>query len=117
MSDSIDRAVDVLAGRTIALANGVFDLLHVDGTDLIDRPLSERRDRLVALAAPHVMPGRRTADADEAAEAVREGEMPMWIYLPTHPDARLTDAEKAALIKGLEATFGTKGADDGGSDD
>ncbi len=43
----------------------------------------------------------------EAAKEVREGEMPMWIYLPTHPEARLTDAEKQALIQGLEATFGT----------
>lgn len=47
-------------------------------------------------------------EAHEAAEAVREGEMPMWIYLPTHPEARLTDAEKQALITGLEATMGGK---------
>lgn len=47
-------------------------------------------------------------EADEAAKAVREGEMPLWIYLPTHPEARLTDAEKQALINGLEATVGGK---------
>ncbi|MCG3185007.1 MAG: hypothetical protein ICCCNLDF_03183 [Planctomycetes bacterium] len=35
--------------------------------------------------------------------------MPPWFYLPTHPEARLTDAEKQALIAGLEATVGTKG--------
>ncbi|MBZ0136084.1 MAG: heme-binding domain-containing protein [Planctomycetes bacterium] len=51
---------------------------------------------------------RPQKEADEAAEAVREGEMPMWIYLPTHPEARLTDAETQALISGLEATTGTK---------
>jgi mono/diheme cytochrome c family protein len=50
-------------------------------------------------------------DADEAAKAVREGEMPLPIYLPTHPEARLTDAEKQALIAGLEATIGSKGED------
>jgi mono/diheme cytochrome c family protein len=50
-------------------------------------------------------------EADEAAEAVREGEMPLPIYLPTHPEARLTDAEKQALIAGLEATIGSKGED------
>ncbi|MBE7491151.1 MAG: heme-binding domain-containing protein [Planctomycetes bacterium] len=49
-------------------------------------------------------------EADEAANAVREGEMPLWIYLPTHPEARLTDAEKQALINGLEATVGGKGS-------
>jgi hypothetical protein len=32
--------------------------------------------------------------------------MPPAYYLPFHPDARLTDAERAALIAGLEATFG-----------
>lgn len=50
-------------------------------------------------------------EADEAAEAVREGEMPMWIYLPAHPEARFTEAEKQALIAGLEATIGAKGED------
>lgn len=47
-------------------------------------------------------------EADEAAKAVREGDMPMWIYLPAHPEARLSDADKQALINGLEATMGTK---------
>ena len=60
------------AGAPTGLQPFFFDLLHVDGTDLIDRPLSERRERLVALAAPHVMPGRRTADVDEAAEVLAE---------------------------------------------
>lgn len=46
---------------------------------------------------------------DEAAEEVREGEMPPFVYLPTHPEARLTDGEKAALVKGLAATFGDEG--------
>ena len=46
--------------------------------------------------------------AKDAAEEVRDGEMPMWIYLPAHPEARLTDAEKQALINGLEATIGGK---------
>ena len=51
---------------------------------------------------------RPQKDAKDAAEEVRDGEMPMWIYLPAHPEARLTDAEKQALINGLEATMGGK---------
>jgi len=51
---------------------------------------------------------RPQKDAKDAAEEVRDGEMPMWIYLPAHPEARLTDAEKQALINGLEATIGGK---------
>lgn len=45
-------------------------------------------------------------EAHEAADTVREGEMPLWFYLPTHPDADLSDADKQALINGLEATIG-----------
>ena len=51
---------------------------------------------------------RPQKDAEEAAEEVEEGEMPLWFYLPLHSEARLTDAELATLIAGLEATFGTE---------
>ncbi len=40
--------------------------------------------------------------ADEAAKEVREGEMPLAIYLPLHHDAKLSPAERTALIAGLE---------------
>lgn len=43
---------------------------------------------------------------DEAAEALREGEMPPWFYLIPHPGAKLSPAEKKALVEGLVATFG-----------
>jgi len=43
---------------------------------------------------------------DEAAKEVREGEMPLFSYTLGHPEARLSDAEKAELVKGLIATFG-----------
>lgn len=43
---------------------------------------------------------------DEAAEEVEGGDMPPWFYLPTHPEARLTDAQTKELIDGLEKTFG-----------
>jgi hypothetical protein len=45
--------------------------------------------------------GRRSVDGGEMAEVVSEGEMPPWFYLPLHPRARLSDAEKQALIQGL----------------
>lgn len=48
-------------------------------------------------------------EATEAAEKVREGEMPLESYLLLHPEARLTPEERQALIRGLEATFGTEG--------
>ncbi len=55
---------------------------------------------------------REQKDAREAAEEVREGSMPLPIYLPAHPEARLDAVEKADLIRGLEATFGAERGDD-----
>ena len=47
-------------------------------------------------------------DSDEAAEMVREGEMPLpsYTWLGMHSEAELTDAERDALERGLAATFG-----------
>lgn len=50
--------------------------------------------------------GRSYRSSHEAAETVLEGEMPPIYYLPTHADARLTDAEKRQLADGLSATLG-----------
>ena len=44
---------------------------------------------------------------DEAAEMVREGDMPLWFYLPLHARARLSPAERKRFIAGLERTFGS----------
>ncbi|GAB4473100.1 MAG: heme-binding domain-containing protein [Anaerolineales bacterium] len=49
---------------------------------------------------------RRENEGDEAAKLVQEGEMPLPIYLPLHPEARLSAQEKQAFIQGLIATFG-----------
>jgi hypothetical protein len=34
---------------------------------------------------------------EEVWEEVEEGEMPLWIYLPLHPEAELSNADKEAL--------------------
>ncbi|MEK7728821.1 MAG: heme-binding domain-containing protein, partial [candidate division KSB1 bacterium] len=52
--------------------------------------------------------GTKSDEADEAAEAVSEGEMPPATYLVAHPEARLNSGERAALIDGLNATFASK---------
>jgi mono/diheme cytochrome c family protein len=51
----------------------------------------------------------RAQEGDESAEAVSEGEMPPFVYILTHPDARFSEADKAAFIRGLIATFGGGG--------
>lgn len=60
--------------------------------------------------------GRRGNHGEEAAELVREGEMPPWFYLPAHPEAHLSESEKTALIEGLLATFDQGGDQDDGHD-
>ncbi len=42
----------------------------------------------------------------DAADEVKEREMPILPYLLAHPAARLSDREKTELIHGLEETFG-----------
>ena len=46
----------------------------------------------------------RSERGGELGESIAEGQMPPAIYLVTHPEARLTQAEKSALIQGLQAT-------------
>jgi hypothetical protein len=48
---------------------------------------------------------RPSSEADEAAETVREREMPPRSYLLLHPEARLTDAEREQLARGLDASL------------
>jgi DNA ligase 1 len=50
----------------------LFDLLHVDGEDLLDAPLSERSARLEAIAPALRIPSRLTTDPDEAERVLEE---------------------------------------------
>lgn len=45
-------------------------------------------------------------EAEEMAEVILEGEMPPANYLITHPEARLSEAEKVMLAQGLLAIGG-----------
>ncbi len=49
--------------------------------------------------------GGQGREPGEAVEVVSEGRMPPAMYLITHPEARLTTAEKQALVQGLRATI------------
>lgn len=52
---------------------------------------------------------RPQEDGEEAAETVQEGSMPPRDYLWLHPEARLTAAERQALVQGLLKTLGSGG--------
>ena len=44
--------------------------------------------------------------AKDVADEVKQGDMPPWFYLPMHPAAKLTAAEKQMLIDGAEKSLG-----------
>ena len=48
----------------------LFDLLHLDGEDLLDTPLTERLDGLRAIAPGLVIPGVLTADPEEGGRVL-----------------------------------------------
>ena len=50
----------------------------------------------------------------DLTDAIRGGSMPPWFYVIPHPNARLSSAEKDALIKGLAATFAASPPKGGG---
>ena len=68
---------------------------------LVQRDVDEGRAKF------NISTGR--GEADESAEKVSSGEMPLRIYTLTHPAANLSAAEKQELIWGLQATFGGEG--------
>lgn len=78
------------------------------------------------LVERHVVEGRESLnfsnwagshEVDEMGETVREGEMPMANYVVLHREARLSDAERAALDTGLERTAAQSPAPAGGDHD
>lgn len=58
--------------RETLLRPWFFDVLHVDGRDLIDEPLAQRRAELERIAGPHRVPGEVTADPEVAERVSRE---------------------------------------------
>jgi DNA ligase-1 len=50
----------------------LFDVLHVDGEDLLDAPLEERAGRLAAAAPQLKIPGAFTSDPDEAGRVLEQ---------------------------------------------
>jgi DNA ligase 1 len=50
----------------------LFDLLHIDGEDLLDKPLHERAARLEAIAPQLKIPGILTSDPEDAGRVLDE---------------------------------------------
>jgi ATP-dependent DNA ligase I len=61
------------ADASVPLSAFLFDVLHLDGADLIDRPDVERRDALAAVVPPEMlMPRLVTANPEEADAFFRD---------------------------------------------
>jgi DNA ligase-1 len=77
----------------VLLSPFFFDLLHLDGTDLIDEPLSVRLDALARLLAGHPplrMPGVRRPTAEQAATVL---------------DDALAAGHEGVVVKTLDAPY------------
>ncbi len=53
--------------------------------------------------------GTSGEEGEEMAETIIEGEMPLWFYVPLHPKAWLSEAEKQQLVQGLQQLAGGEG--------
>lgn len=52
--------------------------------------------------------GREDNETGKAAETVEDGEMPPFRFTINHPEARLDETEREALIRGLNQTLGER---------
>ena len=79
------------AGRTAPLSPFFFDLLHLDGEDLLDRPGAERAEALAAVVPePLRVPRERVEDAPHAAALLADA---------------LIRGHEGVMVKSLEAPY------------
>jgi ATP-dependent DNA ligase len=87
---SFGRGPDTDAGADGALEAFFFDVLHIDGDDVIDRSLGERLEIVQSLVGERRVPGAITA-SPEAAAAVLEG--------------ALAAGHEGVMVKALDSTY------------
>lgn len=68
---ALDAEYLVLDGEALSDAAHLFDCLHLDGEDLLDRPLLERLAALERVAGPLRIPGEVTDDRETGEEVLR----------------------------------------------
>ena len=76
--------------RAIALRPWFFDILHVDGRDLVDEPLEARLAELEHVAGPWRIPAVLTDDPDAADAFARDA---------------LSAGHEGVMVKGLDAPY------------
>jgi DNA ligase 1 len=93
--DTMSRFGSDTSEAGVLLSPFFFDLLHVDGRDLLDEPLHVRLDALASLLAddehaPLRMPGVRSPDPEQAAEVL---------------DGALDAGHEGVVVKALDAPY------------
>jgi DNA ligase-1 len=96
--DTAARAASETPAETVPLSVFLFDLLHLDGADMIDRPDEQRHAALAGVVPPELlMPRLVTDSADEATAFFRDA---------------LAHGHEGVVIKSLSAPYaaGRRGA-------
>ncbi|MEU0501506.1 ATP-dependent DNA ligase [Nocardia sp. NPDC005998] len=88
--ETMSRFAEVSSTRELLLHPYFFDCLHLDGADLLDVPLLERRAALTKVAAAHSIPALIRPDAEAAAE---------------YFDGALAAGHEGVMIKSLTAPY------------
>ncbi|MCZ2829050.1 ATP-dependent DNA ligase [Modestobacter sp. VKM Ac-2986] len=93
--DTMSRFGSDAADAGVLLSPFFFDLLHLDGRDLLDEPLETRLDALAGLLAgeeqaPLRMPGVRSPSAEQAAQVL---------------DDALSGGHEGVVVKALDAPY------------
>ena len=87
---SFGRGPDAGAGAGGALEASFFDVLHVDGDDVIDRSLRERLEIVDGLVGDRRVPGAVTASPDAAAAVLERA---------------LAAGHEGVMVKALDSTY------------
>ena len=66
---------------------------------LVTHDVEEGRDHLNFSTWEIYDEDERIDHLDEIAEVIEDGDMPLWFYVPLHPDARLSADDSATLIR------------------
>lgn len=64
---------------------------------LLKHDVDEGRQELSFSEFGTYPPKKAAKKLQESCKEVKEGEMPLWQYLPLHPDAKLSEADKRTL--------------------
>jgi mono/diheme cytochrome c family protein len=104
----VEQEVDAPPGARAVLERSCFDC-HSHATRwpwyswvapvswLLAHDVSEAREHLNFSTWGRYDAKEREEKLEEIAEVLEEGEMPPWFYLPLHPEARLSEADLAAV--------------------